>query len=390
VENERPVQHNLERERATWAEKKSHAGVMAQRLFAIGKTARCFRMKDCADTIISDFCERCEARFIVHTKFCRDRLCPVCSWRRSQQLIKHIGEIIAANEKEKHSRYIFLTLTVRNVPWDELAEQVRAIIAGWRRMDKRIRRAGSITGWFRTFEVTRSHENGESDAHPHFHVLMQAPPEYFGADKADKNSGLHYHKKDELIEQWRDCLREKYSPSISINAIKDTEHDIGHAVAEAAKYIAKDFLLADMEGFTDADFKYYVEAIHGVRAWATGGRMRISDDDIEESLHGPGPEVSQSDEQPQAGGVCRHCGGKLIEMREVWSDAGKAYTVKDKTGYNVDKSQKTQAHGETPDSGLPHGDCVVNLNINQSGGGNIYVGDIGFAENVENARKCES
>ena len=48
----RATQHNLERDRAIWTEKKLKTGVVAQRLNAIGKIPRYSRMKDCTDTII--------------------------------------------------------------------------------------------------------------------------------------------------------------------------------------------------------------------------------------------------------------------------------------------------------------------------------------------------
>ena len=68
----RPTQHNLERERTIWAEKKINAGVVAERLRAIGKISRFYRMKNCADTITSDVCSKCEARYVVRANFCRD------------------------------------------------------------------------------------------------------------------------------------------------------------------------------------------------------------------------------------------------------------------------------------------------------------------------------
>jgi plasmid rolling circle replication initiator protein Rep len=151
------------------------------------------------------------------------------------------------------SRYALLTLTVRNVPWAKLAEQIEAIMESWRRMDKRIKRAAAVLGWVRTFEVTRSVEYG--NAHPHLHVLLQVPPEYF-----DQDSSLYlHHRKNDLIKQWQECLHVDYSPSISINAIRDKEHEIGRAVAEAANYIAKE---SEIEGLSDSDFRNYVEAVH--------------------------------------------------------------------------------------------------------------------------------
>jgi hypothetical protein len=266
-------------------------------------------------------------------------------------------EITRANEGEKHSRYIFLTLTVRNIPWEALAEQIKVIMESWRRMDKRIKRAAAVTGWVRTFEVKRSHEHG--DANPHLHILLQVPPEYF-----DKDSGIHYHKKDELIQQWKECLHADYSPSVSINAVKDTDYDIGRAVAEVARYIAKD---SGIEGLSDADFKYYAEAVHGVRSWATGGRMKIGDDkEVEAYLHDDG-------DPGDVEGFCKHCDGKLYEMREVWSAAGKTYSVKTEMDYNnlTNRAQAGNGNGQV-------------VNINYTGGGNVYVGGVygGYTESV--------
>jgi hypothetical protein len=227
----------------------------------------------------------------------------------------------------------------------------------WRKMIKRIKRASAVTGWVRTFEVTRSQERG--DAHPHFHILLQVPPEYFACpcEVGDRSSGLHYHKKDELIQQWKECLKAEYSPSISINAVRDTIYEIGRTVAEVAKYTAKS---AAIGGLSDIDFRYYVEGVHGVHSWSTGGRMRINDDEeIEPFLHDDSSVGS-------AEGICKHCGGKLFEMREVWSSAEKAYIVKGELDYN---NLITKARDEAQTG------CVVNLSIN-SGGGDVHVGDV--------------
>ena len=347
----RATQHNLERDRATWTEKKLKAGVVAQRLRAIGEIPRYLRMKDCTDTIISDVCERCEARYVIQTNFCRDRLCPICSWRRALRLTHRLGEIIETcqadkkagkNEGETRPRYAHLTLTVRNVPWGELAEQIKTIMKSWRRMEKRIKRAAAVLGWVRIFEVTRSHEHG--NAHPHLHVLLQVPPEYF-----DQGSDLYlFHRKEALIRQWRECLHVNYSPSISINAVGDTDYEIERAIGEATKYLLKD---SGIEGLSDSDFKNYAEAVHGVRSWSTSGRMRINDDEeIEAVLH---------DVPLYVKGTCRHCGGRMFEMREVWTAAGKMYSVK-----------------VARDDAQTGCSFTVNLNINNSGGGNVYVGDV--------------
>ena len=346
----RPKQRNIEREREFWTERKKNASVIAARLGSIGESARQYRMRICADTIISDVCGTCETRHVVQTQFCRDRLCPLCAWRRARRLSRRLGQIIAANAAEKPSRYILLSLTIRNIPWSELAAQIRVIMQSWDRMGKRIRRAAAVTGWVRTFDVTRSRKYG--DAHPHLHVLLQVSPEYF-----DKHSGIHYHKKDELIEQWKECLREEYSPSIDISAVRDTDYTLKNAILKTTKYISKN---SGVQGLSDEDFRYYVDAMRGVRAWSSGGDMKISDEDIEAKLH-----YDDHDDEPiNREGICGNCGGELHEMREVWSPLNKIYRVKIDTDYNSLRSGDNAAQA---------GARVV-LNVVNTGGGSIYVG----------------
>ena len=347
---QRPKQRNVERERAIWEEKKKSASHMAARLGSIGESGRSYRMGCCADTIISDVCRKCETRYIIQTHYCRDRLCPICSWRRSLRLAHRLSDIIAANEREKHSRYIFLTLTVRNVPWSELSNQVKTIMASWHRMNKRLKRAAVVIGWVRAFEVTMSKEDGT--AHPHLHVLMQVGPEYF---LPENTSPYVYHKKNDLIRQWKECLHADYDPSISIKAIREADYEIGRAVTETTKYISKGS--SGVNRLSLDDFRHYAKAMKGVRAWGAGGRMRITEEEIDARLHGDEPAIES---------ICGNCGDNLFEMREVWSSTQKAYTMKIEIDYN---SMKSKTNHNTPIA------CerVVNFNIN-SGGGNIYVG----------------
>ena len=349
-EKRRPAQRSIERERSIWNKKKQNSLVMAARMGAIGRMKRCGRMSACAETLISDVCCICETRYIVQAYFCRDRICPVCSWRRSKKLAQKLKQIIALNEREKKSRYIFLTLTVENVPWSALADEIKTIMKSWDKFGKRIRRASIVTGWVRTFEVTRSVKF--DNAHPHLHILMQVPPEYFDPDDP---MWLAY-KKDDLIKQWQECLCADYGPSIKVQAVRDNDYSMMRSILEVAKYIAKG---DDISGLSDGDFRHYVDAIHGVRVWSSGGRMKIKDSEIEEFLH--------DGEMTHEEGTCGNCGGQLIEMREVWSQKLGVYVVK--TEIDFDKIKYFKQAGLTNHSG----NHTINLTI-ETNGGNVYVG----------------
>jgi plasmid rolling circle replication initiator protein Rep len=296
------LNYSKQRDSAIWIEKKCIALLVSARLKLVGENSRSLRMNDCWKNG-----KIYKVNGIARASFCRDRLCPLCSWRQSKHLAEKLGEIITINELEFHSRYIFLTLAVCNVPWSKLSEQIGIIMHSWEKMHKRIKRAAVVTGWVKTFEVTRSKEHG--DAHLHLRVLMQVPPGYF-----DRYSG--FCKKDELVRQLRECLQTEYASSISINAVKDTDYEIGRAVVEITKYIAKGY---DINGLDNSDFKNYVDAMHQVKCWSTGGRMKISDDDIEAFLH--------DGEETHPEGICGNCGGKLHRVREVWDEAAGVYRI---------------------------------------------------------------
>jgi len=304
-------------ERKDFGERKGLCWPMAERFFALDKLMtgtmgtplgtsvffkRACRMRDCAKTVYVDACGQCETQYIQNVNFCRDRLCPVCSKLRSRRLGARLLEVIAACEAEYPSRYILLTLTVENVEWADLDKTLKRIMKSWDKMIKRIMRRGSVLGWVRTLEVTVSKLGL---AHPHLHILLQVPPEYF-----DPSSGLCYFRKDDLIQMWQQCLKTPYAPSIKINAVKD-DGDLDGAVREVTKYIAKG---SDVSRLSTTNFMFYVVAMHGMRTFASGRRMKVSGKDLEklENLLDDGKPATH------AKGVCGNCGGDLHEEKWVW------------------------------------------------------------------------
>ena len=113
-----------------------------------------------------------------HAYFCRVRHCPVCQWRRSLMWIARFLEgaprLLAQYPK---ARFVFLTLTRKNVPVGELRSALREMGKGWERLSKRKELAAAVLGWLRTVEVTRGRD---ATAHPHYHALFVVSPDYFG------------------------------------------------------------------------------------------------------------------------------------------------------------------------------------------------------------------
>lgn len=199
-----------------------------------------------------------------NANFCKDRLCPMCTWRKS---LKIFGEMSAVMDRvETESRFIFLTLTVKNVPGDKLSEQIDDLFIGYKKLMQRKELKSAVKGWFRALEITYGQETGY---HPHFHVVLQVHKNYFG-----KN----YIKQSDYVRLWREVMRLDYDPQVDIRKIDGGGHseDIGKAVAESAKYTVKDsdYIYPDDEKLTDEVVQALDVALKGRRLIAYGGELK--------------------------------------------------------------------------------------------------------------------
>lgn len=161
--------------------------------------------------------------------FCKDRLCPMCNWRRSMKLYSQVSKIMNVIEGRGYV-FLFLTLTVRNCKAKDLPKTIDLIYDGWRYLyHKHKVFKKSILGTFRSLEITY---NEDADTwHPHLHCVLVVKESYFQQD---------YITKDEWIQLWRKACKLDYDPSIDIRRIKPNEKGIVGAVCEVIKYAVKD------------------------------------------------------------------------------------------------------------------------------------------------------
>jgi len=163
------------------------------------------------------------------------------------------------------SRWLFLTLTVRNCAIGELGDTLTAMNGAFKRLEKR-KELSPLQGWIRATEVTRGKDGS---AHPHFHCLLMVPPSWFTRD---------YVKQSRWVELWRDCLRVNYEPNIDIRAVKtktgeavaNVAEQLQSAVAETLKYSVKPEDMAD-------DPEWFLELtrqLHKRRFISTGGALK--------------------------------------------------------------------------------------------------------------------
>lgn len=200
-------------------------------------------------------------------QFCRVRHCPVCQWRRSLMWQARFYQALPAIVKEHpKSRWIFLTLTVRNMPVGDLKESLQHMAKSWQRLIKR-KEFKAVQGFIRTTEVTRGKDGS---AHPHFHALLMVPASWFTRD---------YVKQYRWVELWRECLQVEYLPGVDVRSVRpksgksgslSLNEQLGGAVSETLKYAVKPSDMID-----DPDwFLTMTKQVHKLRFIASGGALK--------------------------------------------------------------------------------------------------------------------
>lgn len=222
-----------------WKGKKIRSQLTAEHFDQAGLGKKAERMNDCADTLV--FKKTPDGLKLYQAYFCKVRLCPMCNWRRSLKIAFQNKRIVeTVNEREK-VRWLFLTLTVKNVDAENLPETITAMFKGFNRLTKYKAFKTSVKGYFRALEVTYDKEpyvtkkryekakryfdkrgirigdnNPNYDTyHPHFHVLLAVPPSYFQAK--------YYIKQSEWASLWQKAMKLDYTPVVNIKKVKPKE-----------------------------------------------------------------------------------------------------------------------------------------------------------------------
>lgn len=222
----------------------------------------------------------CTLKF-ARAQFCHVRHCPVCLWRRSLKWQARLLEAMPAIEGAYPGyRWLFLTLTVKNVEASELRTTIQHLNKSFARLTQV--KAWPAKGWVRSLEVTRNEETG--DVHPHIHALLLVPGHYFG--------GRSYLSHEKWRQLWQKAARLDYLPLVNIRTVKERKgatDPMAAAVAETLKYSVKPEDLASSAEFLET----ITMQLHKTRAVSVGGVLRdfLRADD-------PEPEEEADDENP--------------------------------------------------------------------------------------------
>jgi plasmid rolling circle replication initiator protein Rep len=228
------------------------------------------RILACGAVLVFVECPYGHERRLKYAEFCRWLLCPMCQWRKSLVIFHQLLAVChTLHQRQPGTRYLLLTLTIVNVPAEELSAALDRMFRAWQRLTQRDQVRHIVLGWFRTLEVTYNRQN--RTYHPHFHALLAVPPSYFGRN---------YIKHDRWLALWRESMRDPSIQFVNIKTVRPHDriegaHPLAGAVAEVGKYATKpgNYIRATQGGYeADPDVvAVLAKVLHHRRLTAYGG-----------------------------------------------------------------------------------------------------------------------
>ena len=267
------------------------------------------RVTTCGDTL--RFIRREDGSLkLYQAYFCKNKLCPMCNWRRSMKYSYQTSRIVdEAIKQEPKGRFLFLTLTVKNVEGKALNSTISQLTKSFDRLFKRAKVQRNLLGYLRSVEVT--HNENDNSYHPHIHVLMMVKPNYFSG------RGNNYITQKEWSDMWSQSLKVDYVPMIDIRTVKENGKGLRGAVLETAKYPTKPIKL-DVENKQVVDDLY--NGLYRKRQLGYGGlfktiKKQLALDDAEN-----GDLVHTSDDKENI--------SKGTEIVAIWNATKQNYYLK--------------------------------------------------------------
>lgn len=288
-----------------WREEREKSMHLHDLYYKAGYSRYAERTRNCATFLQFNVYQNGDKR-LKSANFCKLRLCPMCIGRRARRNAWKLSQVLDLVEEEHKAKFIFLTLTMKNVDGEHLGDAISQITKAWYRFVDQRPIERSLKGWFRSIEITRGDNRWHKDRktgkmefwadngyHVHIHAIGAVEADYFSRES--RKSGK-YLNQSELIQRWKKALRVDYDPSVDISTTKARRKNGGvesaslAAAKEGAKYPVKDDEYIDQtlpEDRAVEIVKDYTEALKRRRLMAFGGWMKdaaraLDADDLED------------------------------------------------------------------------------------------------------------
>lgn len=197
--------------------------------------------------------------------FCKNRFCPMCSWRRVRNITGQLKDAFTAIQEKEKVATLFLTLTVSNPDVKDLKSTIEKMNKSFQRLAQTKAYKKAVLGHFKSIEILGD-KTPKGQAHPHFHILLVVKENYF--KKSD------YINKSEWTEMWKKALGVDYTPVVDVRRIKSKNEnfsDIDSAIIETVKYSVKH---TELTKRSNEDFYYFYTQTKGMRFISAGGILK--------------------------------------------------------------------------------------------------------------------
>lgn len=185
-------------------------------------------VQSCSTVWVGQECSICGKLHTMHTWGCKDRLCPICSTRRSRVLASQSQQIIPKVISDGEGDATLVTLTIKNIHGAELPSAITRMLEGWAACTQSYDMRKSVDGWARSLEITYNEQT--NTFHPHIHAIVLSPEERW--------MDTEYWER-----RWKTACALDYTPVVDARQIKKGTQ--GHAILEVSKYITKTGALID-------------------------------------------------------------------------------------------------------------------------------------------------
>lgn len=178
---------------------------------------------------------------LTHSNFCRERICPMCQFRKSEKTFAEMLKVTNLLE-DRGYRFLHLVLTIPNVQGGvELEKGIKTLYKGFSKFYRKKQVKGAFKGILRCLEISYNYDN--DTFHPHLHCLVVVNKSYFNDTKL-------YLSQDKIRALWTaSCGFDESKPlQVFVRAMK---HGDRVGVAEVCKYCVKPLELGEHDSKRD-------------------------------------------------------------------------------------------------------------------------------------------
>lgn len=297
-----------------WVEKQPMKDKIAKKLYKCGLKERADRMNNCANVLEYVYCKNCGKVHIKRANLCRDRFCPICSWRLSLQRVGEMQRLVDTLQNGyPELTYSLVTLTVKNCEVSDFSDTLQKMSKAWNLAISQRGLRPRIFGWARSTELT--YNKATHQLHPHYHIITawHSDQDRQSCEDAIKDAWISASQRDGLIADI------KAQDARSIASGHETEVEkVLKATVEVFKYAVK---TNDMDTMPVKEFKVLAEQFASKRTCDFGGKFR----ELKKALKMEMDKVEDDDIQI---GICRDCGAiGVSDILLKWSFGERAYKL---------------------------------------------------------------